>query len=452
VTDDQRSGVSNEVAELLSQLIRNGCVNNGEVTSGQEDVSAALLADYLEGPGLDLERYEPAPGRTSLVARIEGSDADAPSLMLMGHTDVVPANASRWQRDPFGGEIADGWVWGRGAIDMLNLTASMAVALKALARGGPGGFRPRGTLVYLAVADEEALGTWGAEWLCDRQREAVDVDYVLTEGGGAPQSTPSGLRMPTSTGEKGAYWVHLEVAGTAGHGSRPYRTDNALVTAAEVVRRLADYRPQAQVHEAWRAYVEGVGWDRDLADALTDPERIDGALERLPLGTARFAHACTHTTFAPTVISGGVKTNVIPDRVGLDVDIRTLPGQRGADIRAMLEDALGDLSSRVTVTLISDDEPNASPLDTPLWDALSHATATTMDGARLLPVISAGASDARFFRRLGITSYGVGLLSRDVSPERYVEMFHGDDERVDVASLGATEALWEHVVTEVVGR
>jgi acetylornithine deacetylase/succinyl-diaminopimelate desuccinylase-like protein len=449
VADDPADDLSNEVTELLCQLIRNGCVNDGDVASGQERRSADVLAGYLEGPGLDLQRYEPAPGRSSVVARIEGSDPTTPSLMLMGHTDVVPANPARWTRDPFGGEVIDGEVWGRGAIDMLNLTASMAVAFRTLARNG---FRPRGSLVYLAVADEEALGAWGADWLCRHERPAIDVDYVLTEGGGAPVPTPTGPRVPTSTGEKGSYWVHLDVAGTAGHGSRPYRTDNALVTAAEVVRRLAGYRPAARVHEAWRAYVAGVGWDPEVAAALVDPDRVDGALDSLPLGLARFAHACTHTTFAPTVISGGVKTNVIPDHVRLDVDIRTLPGQRGADVRAMLAEALGDLAARVTVELIADDEPSDSPLDTPLWEALSAATAATMDGAGLLPVVSAGASDARFFRRLGIPSYGVGLLSRSVSPDRYVEMFHGDDERVDVASLGATATLWQRVAVAVVGR
>ena len=150
--------MSDEVTDLLQHLIRNVCVNDGTETSGNESRSADLLATYLEGDGLDLERYEPAPGRASLVTRIEGTDADAPTLLLMGHTDVVPVNPDGWRHDPFGGELIDGEVWGRGAVDMLNLTASMAVATKRLARGG---FRPKGTLIYLAVADEEALGALG---------------------------------------------------------------------------------------------------------------------------------------------------------------------------------------------------------------------------------------------------------------------------------------------------
>src|SRR5438128_9176870 len=163
-----------EVTYLLQQLIRNACVNDGTPESGGEARSVDLLASYLEGSGLDLERYEPEPGRASLVTRIEGRDPDAPALLLMGHTDVVPVNPHGWDRDPFGGELVDGVLWGRGAVDMLNLTASMAVATRPLADGG---FRPPGTLVYLAVADEEALGTYGAEWLVDHEVDAVSADY-----------------------------------------------------------------------------------------------------------------------------------------------------------------------------------------------------------------------------------------------------------------------------------
>ncbi len=159
-----------EVTDLLQHLIRNACVNDGSATSGNEARNADLLGDYFDGSGVDIERYEPAPGRTSLVARIEGRRPDAPRLLLMGHTDVVPVNEDRWRRDPFGGELVDGEVWGRGAVDMLNLTASMAVATRRLAESG---FRPDGTLIYLAVADEEALGSLGADHLTRHEADAV---------------------------------------------------------------------------------------------------------------------------------------------------------------------------------------------------------------------------------------------------------------------------------------
>jgi acetylornithine deacetylase/succinyl-diaminopimelate desuccinylase-like protein len=229
-----------EVTDILQLLIRNQCVNDGTIASGAETRSVDLLAGYLAGAG-DHEIYEPQPGRQSLVVRMEGTDPDAPALLLMGHTDVVPVNPDGWSRDPFGAEVVDGFVWGRGAVDMLNLTASQAVAFRRLADSG---FRPRGTLIFLAVADEEALGRWGADWLLQHERDAVYADYVLTEAGGFQIPTPAGPRLPVVVGEKGTFWTKIRVKGTPGHGSQPFRTDNALVTAAEVVRRIADYRPQ----------------------------------------------------------------------------------------------------------------------------------------------------------------------------------------------------------------
>jgi acetylornithine deacetylase/succinyl-diaminopimelate desuccinylase-like protein len=439
VPDPSSDATTGPVTDLLRQLIRNRCVNDGSKASGQERSSVDVLQGWLEGPGLDLQRYEPAPGRASLVARIEGSDPTAPSLLLMGHTDVVPVNEERWHRDPFAGELVDGEIWGRGAVDMLNLTSSMAVAVRDLARSG---FRPRGTLIYLAVADEEALGAWGADWLCRHEADAVRASYVVTEPGGVQIPTPGGVRLPVGVGEKGSYWVRLVVRGTAAHGSQPWGTDNALVTAAHVVARLAEHRPQADIHEAWRRFVTGTGLPAEATEALLDPARIDLALGSLPPAMARQAHACTHTTFAPTVVRGGVKTNVIPDRVELDVDIRTLPGQTGADVRTMLDEALGDLAGRVRVEVIADDEATTSPLDTPLWDSLGRVTSALVPGTSLLPSMTVGATDARFFRRLGVTSYGFGLLSADVTLEEYNARFHGDDERIDLESLRLCTELW----------
>jgi acetylornithine deacetylase/succinyl-diaminopimelate desuccinylase-like protein len=179
--------------ELLQDLIRNACVNDGRPESGEEIRSADLLSGYLEGAGLEIERFEPQPGRRSVLAKIEGSDPTAPSLLLMGHTDVVPVNPDGWSRDPFGGEIVDGFVWGRGAVDMLNLTSTMAVAFRQLADSG---FKPKGTISYLAVADEEARGIWGADWLVDHELDAVKADYVITESGGFQVPTANGPRLP----------------------------------------------------------------------------------------------------------------------------------------------------------------------------------------------------------------------------------------------------------------
>jgi acetylornithine deacetylase/succinyl-diaminopimelate desuccinylase-like protein len=438
--------LQDESTDLLQQLIRNACVNDGRVESGGEVRSVDLLHQYLGDTGLDVERYEPQPGRASLVARIEGSDPDAPSLLLMGHTDVVPVNPDGWSRDPFSGDIDDdGFVWGRGAVDMLNITASQAVSFRNLAKSG---FTPKGTLIYLAVADEEALGTWGARWLVEHERDAVYADYVLTESGGYQMPTPEGVRLPVLTAEKGTFWSKLRIRGTPGHGSQPYRTDNAVVTASEVVRRLSEYHPKTQIQDVWRKFVEGMHYPPELTNAFLDPDGLRDALGELPLGMSRLVHACTHTTISPNVMHGGTKTNVIPDVVELEVDIRTLPGQSGEEIRAMLDDALGDLADRVEIE--SNEDPSTeSPIDTPLWDSLERVSGRLVEGSALVPFLMVGGTDNRFFRRAGSVGYGYALFSRRLSFEDYATMFHGNDERVDVDSLGMSAQLWEAVARDL---
>jgi acetylornithine deacetylase/succinyl-diaminopimelate desuccinylase-like protein len=432
---------TDEATDLVRHLIRNQCVNDGSPSSGHEQRSADVLRSYLEGSGADLETYEPLPGRTSLVAKIHGSDPSAHSLTLLGHTDVVPANGDDWRHDPFGGELIDGEVWGRGAIDMLNLTATMATGFRHLARSG---FRPAGDLTYVAVADEEALGTHGAEWLCGNAADAVHADYVITESGGFPTGGADGTpRLPVIVGEKGVFWCQLVIRGTPGHGSQPLRTDNALVKAAEVVRRIDAYRPQAQLHETWIRFVEGIGFPPELAEPLLDPDRIDDFCDELPLvGLARQAHACTHTTMAPTVMRAGTKVNMIPDRVELEVDIRSLPGWETADVLTMLEEVLGDLADDVEIEMKSEHVATSSPIDTPLWDALERVSRLFYPGARTVPFLTVGATDAKFHRALGSVAYGFGLHSRAIGFEKYGAMFHGIDERVDVESLHLSTEMW----------
>lgn len=439
---------TDEVTDVLQQLIRNACVNDGTAASGGEERSVDFLHGYLEGSSLDIETYEPTPGRTSLVARMEGSDPTAPTLLLMAHTDVVPVTEENWTHDPFGGELIDGVVWGRGAVDMLNLTSSMAVAVKHLASSG---FRPRGGLAYLAVADEEALGAHGAGWLTEHEQDAVAADFVITEFGGIPMPTPGGVKLPVIVGEKGSYWCKLVVRGESGHASSPLRTDNALVKAAEVVRRIAEYRPETMIHDTWRRFIEGMDFPPEFTEPLLDPVGLWDFVQALPVGLAKQAHACTHTTFCPTVVHGGTKTNVIPDRVELEVDIRTLPGQTGEDVRAMLDEILGNLSSSVDVLAPVDDPSTASPVDTPLWDCLQRVAGGLLPGATCIPFLTVGATDARFFRRQGVTAYGFGLASERLGFDDFATMFHGDDERIDQESLRLSTELWDAVARDLLG-
>jgi acetylornithine deacetylase/succinyl-diaminopimelate desuccinylase-like protein len=250
-------------------------------------------------------------------------------------------------------------------------------------------------------------------------------------------------------GEKGAHWCKLTVRGEPGHASQPLRTNNALVRAAEVVRRIDTYRPEADIHPAWRRFVSELGFPPDITEALLDPEKIEAFCDTFPaLGLARQAHACTHTTMAPTILHAGSKINVIPDKVELQIDIRTLPGWGTPEVEAMLADALGDLYAQIGVEFFSEDESTTSPADTPLWSALQKAATVSYPGSRLIPFLTVGATDARFFRRLGTVAYGFGLFSEHLTFEDYATMFHGVDERVDVESLRLSAELWGRIARE----
>lgn len=453
------SNLTPRTVELLRTMIRNRCVNDGTPASGDEYRNADVVESVVAGDGVELQRFEPAPGRASIVARLPGTDPTAPSLCLMGHTDVVPVSPDGWTHDPFGGELIPGpdgieEVWGRGAVDMLNLTASMAVVFRDLADRR---FRPRGDLIYFAVADEEAGSAYGARWMAEHEPDAIRADYVLTESGGLHTGSTEAPRIGVSVAEKGVAWRRLRIRGTPGHGSMPFRMDNALVTAAAVVQRLAEYRPRPQFHDLWRHQVEAMGIPAELKARLLDPDEIDAALDELPSAAlATHLHACTHTTFSPNMLTAGpdgrMKTNVIPDVVEVDVDVRTLPGEDGDDVATHLRAALGDdLADRVEVRPLIDDRASISRTDTALWDALRRAIEVPFPDARLNPQFTVGFTDARVFREMGAVAYGAGLFSPAVDPADFARRFHGHDERIDVESLRLTTELWERVVLDVLG-
>ncbi len=320
---------------------------------------------------------------------------------------------------------------------MLNITASMAVGFKELARTG---FRPKGDIIYFGVADEEAGGVWGAKWMVDHHWDAIECDYVLTEMGG--WSHGGGRHVGVSVGEKGLAWRRLKVKGTPGHGSMPYGADNALLKAAEVVRRLGEYQPGAKLDELWAARVMASSLPDDVKSGLLDPARLEDTLATLPVPAAKLLHACTHTTISPNVVHGGVKTNVIPDSVEIDVDIRTLPGDDRDRVAAYLAEALGDLAGDVEISSIFDDTSSISPMHNQMWNILQDRTRVVYPDAELLPELIVGGTDSRFFRTKGTVAYGTGLFSPGVSFEQFASRFHGHDERIDIESLGMSTDYW----------
>lgn len=433
-------GLAEQTTELLQQLILNAAVNDGTPDSGQEWRQVRTLQEFFAGSGVEGVVVEPHPGRESLIVRIEGTDRSAPSLALVGHTDVVPVEPAGWERDPFGAEIVDDVLWGRGAIDMLNLTAAYAVVTRAIATSG---FRPRGDLVFAAVADEESGSRFGVGWLTEHRLDLIDADYVLTESGGAHAgSTPA---LGVMIGEKGGAGRLLRVRGVPGHGSAPWGTRNAGVIAAEAMTRLARFRGPTVITPQWRAYAEALELEPDVNAAVTDPARFFEGVDALG-DLNGFAHASTHTTISPNVVRAGEKANVIPGEATVQLDIRILPGVTRDDVHGYLREALGDLLEHIEIEGDWFGESTISPTDTPLFAALGSAVRRAYPGAELLPMLGIGGTDGRFYRRRGIPAYGFGVLSERWDYGTFRRLFHGHNERIDLASLDLTVHALDHVV------
>jgi acetylornithine deacetylase/succinyl-diaminopimelate desuccinylase-like protein len=433
-----------ESTELLVALIQNACINDGTPDSGGEMRSVETLAAYLGEPDWT---FEPHPGRASAVWRVPGADAAAPSLMLMGHTDVVPVSSEGWSVDPFAGERRHGFIWGRGAVDMLNQTATMATVFSRYHRGDAA--RLPGDLLFLAVADEEAGGRFGARALVDGQWEHVACDYLLTEIGTPMLDGAGGPGLPVTVAEKGPQWRRLRSVGVPGHGSQPYGTRNALVPMADALARIAATPPPAAISDEWRRFVEAWNPAEGLSAELLDIDRIDAAIDRIALGDiglARWIHACTHLTISPNTVHSGVKANVIPDRATAEVDVRALPGQDETDVHDHFRKAIGPGFDEIDMEIVEATRANGSEPGGPLWDAIGAALATIHPEAHLIPSMIPVGTDARFFRPKGTVAYGVALFDRRVAFGDFLRMFHGHDERVSEESLQLTADLLEGTV------
>jgi acetylornithine deacetylase/succinyl-diaminopimelate desuccinylase-like protein len=430
--------------DLLQALIRNACVNDGTPGSGQEHRSVTTLGDFFGRAGTV---FEPAPGRQSVVYRVPGTDPSAPTLMLMGRTDVVPANPAGWSCDPFGGEIADGFVWGRGAVDMLNLTAAMATVFAPYLAGEleP----PPGGLAFLAVADEENAGGLGARPLVDDRWDLVACDYLLTEIAYPAIVTAQGPGYPVAVGEKGPHWTIVRSRGTPGHGSVPYGASNALAPLVDALAGLFSNPSPVMITPEWNAFVDALGLaEEDRADLL-DPDRVDDAIDRLAVTDPRFAayvHACTHLTVSPNVISGGVKANMVPEVGEAQIDVRSLPGQTRTDVDQHLRKAMGSAGDRVELIPMADHAANSSSMTNPLWDTIVDSLEDLTGSRRVVPTLMPATTDARFFRSRGVVAYGVGLFDDRIAFPDFLAMFHGHDERIGVESVELTTRLLERIV------
>ncbi|HEY2072640.1 MAG TPA: M20/M25/M40 family metallo-hydrolase, partial [Gaiellaceae bacterium] len=359
-----------EVTELLSGLIQLDTTN----PPGNETIAAEYLKGYLEAAGLECELIARSPERANLVARIKGT-GDGPSLLLLGHTDVVLADAKEWQVPPFSGEVRDGEIWGRGALDMKSQVAANAVAIASLAREG---FRPSGDVIFVANADEENGVGFGLEWMCEAHPDAVRADYCINEGAGDRLQFGDDVYYMCSSAEKKSSPFLIRALGRSGHASMPGIADNALVKAAKLIQRIAEFKPEPQIQQEVEAFLRTVlGEVPSAASALERARAVDPVAGDLiePLLSA---------TFSPTMITASQKRNVIPAVVEVTVDCRLLPGQTTEDVEPVIRQVLGgDLEYELE--WLESKGGTRSSLDTPLWDAVESFVGEIEPGARAVP-------------------------------------------------------------------
>ena len=390
---------------------------------GNETAAAELLRDYLEANGVACKLYAKTPERANLVARIRGGDG--PTLALLSHTDVVVADAREWQRDPFAGELVNGDVWGRGALDMKGQVAASAVAVASLAREG---WRPEGELVFVAAADEEVGAGYGLQWLVETHPDAVRADYSLNEGGGERLELGGRAFYVCASAEKMSAPFRLRVRGRSGHASMPGIADNALLKAAALVQRLGEYRPEPRAEPEVVALLEAVTGRRPATAAALLPvarsvDALLGALIEPLLGS----------TFAPTMASASEKRNVIPAVCEIVVDSRLVPGQTPAEQLELVRSVLGP--GEYELEPIEAHGGTRSAVGGPLWDAIESFVAEEEPAAVVVPICVAGFTDSHWLRAaFGTVAYGF-FPARALHPAEAALLIHSADERVPVEDV-----------------
>lgn len=437
--------VTYEVVGFLRDLIRCDTTN----PPGNEILCANYIAEVLKREGIDAVVTESVSKRGNVTARLKGGDA--PALMLLGHTDVVAVEPDKWSRDPFGGDLHRGYVWGRGALDMKNMVAVELMVFLLLKRQG---VRLNRDVIYAATADEEAgRGNHGIGWLIDHHPDQVDAKYVLTEGGGGDFDVNGNRFYTCQTGQKGIFRFRLIARGQSGHGSRPH-DDNAVIKLSRALDALGSAKWAMHPSKTLHAFLEGIAETQDAEIARQLRDVLDGnaeALQTLPLGADMIAslRALLHNTVSPTILAAGQAINVIPTEATAWIDGRLAPGQTDASFEAEIRSHVGD-----EIDLIVDQysPPLEASTNSPLYRTIVQVMAERDPDAVVLPALMTGGTDAKHIcpRWPEVQVYGF-MPHRQAPGEEEMNLIHGHDERVSVENLAfATRVLYD-IVTRFCG-
>jgi acetylornithine deacetylase/succinyl-diaminopimelate desuccinylase-like protein len=436
---------ADEAVGLLGDLIRFDTVN----PPGAERPAQEHLAAHLTEAGFECELLGAEPDRPNLVARLRGSGGartsgeSAPTLCYLGHVDTVLADASEWSHDPWSGAIEDGYMWGRGALDMKSQVAAEIAAAATLARSG---WRPaRGELLIVAVVDEETGGALGAEWITRTHPERVRCDMLVNEGAGAVFEYGGERRYGVCCAEKGVFRFTVTTDGVAGHASMPSMGENALLKMAPLLERLGATQPAYELTDVPRAFLAALGEDPD--DPAGSVARLRAADERL----ATMFEPMLGVTFAPTRISASEKINVIPSRAVLKVDCRVPPGLGEEEVRRAIAEVLGPEDGfriEFTERIVG----NRSPAESSLMDTISAWVSEHDPGARTAPTILPGFTDSRHFRAAFPKCVAYGFFpQRHQSLLQTAPLIHGADERIDVRDLAFAAEFFRDLALRVLG-
>jgi len=430
-----------ETTDVLSRLLQFDTVN----PPGAERACQEWLKGYLEEAGLEVELAGADPERPNLVARLPAEDGTGgPALGYLSHVDTVLADPEDWSRDPWSGEVADGFVWGRGAQDMKSQTAAEAVAVTTLARAG---WRPaHGELKLISVVDEETGGAAGAQWLTENRPDLARCDWMLNEGAGTVMPFGDRRLYGVCVAEKGTFRFVVRARGTAGHASVPGLADNALVKLVPVLARLAEQRPAYDVAPEPRALLEALGVDPD------DPAHAVEALHGIDPRLATLVEPTLGVTMAPTIIGASKKINVIPARAELRVDCRVPPGMEGEQAMKRIREVVGEDTDGIEVEFLEQVVGNRSPIDSPLMDAIRDWIDDRDPGAEVVPAVLPAFTDSRWFRAAFPDCIAYGFYpQRELSLYESWPLVHGADERIAVRDLGFAADCYASVARELLG-
>lgn len=430
--------IKEEVTDLLSDLIRFDTTN----PPGNETVAAKYLAKTLGQEGFACEVLESSHGRGSIITRLKG-DGGKPSLLLLSHLDVVVADPKEWSVEPFSGLVKDGLVWGRGALDMKSIAAIEVMVMKLLKRNG---VQPEGDIILAATADEEAGGRAGVHWLVHNYPEKIRADYVINEGGGFGLPINGRLMFTVQTAEKGVMWLKIRAKGRPGHGSIPGAADNAVLRMAKVAHRLGTHRSKIKLVPTVKAFIEGLAKARKgtvpsrlFSTLITNPLLADRILDRMAKeqpSMVEFIRAMLRTTIAPTIIHGGVKTNIIPSKCEGTFDCRILPGQTKESLMDEIREVLKDVDlEKIEFEFDKTDVPSESPIETPFYREIKNVLKEFELDCGVVPFMQTGGTDSRFLREIGCVCYGFGPMRVDLPVDEFLRMAHGIDERISVENL-----------------